>query len=503
MKLSSKFLFIESLVILFILVIAFFLFNNIEKNTNLLIKHDQEIFQNAAEKIFFEEIEPIVDFCSDYSLWDDTVNFVNSLDMDWAADYLDAEYFKQFNIDFVAVYSKEGSNIFVDSTFENIIPILEKINAKEFFSRVDIGNPIFKYLSSNNLLIALTYATIHPTNDVERLTPPSGYLVMGRILSQESFTHIKDILLANVQFYPYETLTEVPNHDKFTLLFRKNLKDEKGNEIGMLEISRKSIEISKLYNSLLNTVIAIIFFGLLFTIFVSISLMKTIINPLKKVTNGISEHNISAFEDLLKRNDEIGELAKATKEYLLQSDKIKQYVNELEVKANELRNANAKIRKLLETDSLTNLLSRHVLVEQFDRLIKQSKENFTPLSVIFMDLDNFKKVNDIHGHLTGDNLLKKIGEIVTSSLRESDFPIRYGGDEIIILLPNTTKENATIIAERIRKRIENELYDKYGVTASIGVTELLPSDDFDSLITRVDNLAYNSKNNKKNKVTSG
>jgi diguanylate cyclase (GGDEF)-like protein len=231
--------------------------------------------------------------------------------------------------------------------------------------------------------------------------------------------------------------------------------------------------------------------------------MKTIINPLKKVTNGISEHNISAFEDLLKRNDEIGKLAKATKEYLLQSDKIKQYVNELEVKANELRNANAKIRKLLETDSLTNLLSRHVLVEQFDRLIKQSKENFTPLSVIFMDLDNFKKVNDIHGHLTGDNLLKKIGEIVTSSLRESDFPIRYGGDEIIILLPNTTKENATIIAERIRKRIENELYDKYGVTASIGVTELLPSDDFDSLITRVDNLAYNSKNNKKNKVTSG
>jgi hypothetical protein len=248
MKLSSKFLFIESLVILFILVIAFFLFNNIEKNTNLLIKHDQEIFQNAAEKIFFEEIEPIVDFCLDYSLWDDTVNFVNSLDMDWANEYLDAKYFKQFNIDFVAVYSKDGSNIFVDSTFENIIPILEKINAKEFFSRVEIRNPIFKYLSSNNLLIALTYATIHPTNDEERLTSLAGYLVMGRILSQESFTHIKNILLANVQFYPYETLTEIPNYDRFTLLFRKNLKDEKGNEIGILEISRKPFEISKLYN---------------------------------------------------------------------------------------------------------------------------------------------------------------------------------------------------------------------------------------------------------------
>ncbi|SHH58417.1 sensor domain-containing diguanylate cyclase [Thermosipho atlanticus] len=500
MKLFKQFLMIQLIALVIILTMIIITLNFLEQDLDASIRKNQQVFQNSAERLFNSEIEPIVDFCLDYSLWDDTVNFVNSLDMMWAKKYLNISYFSNFNIDFLAVYTPEGYNIYADTKYDSLLQFLKNINAKKLFSHLEIGTPIYKYLSKINLVLVLVYSTIQPTDDEQRLTPPAGYLVMGMILSEEKFKKIQEILSSNVKIYTNLASFYIPKYDKFTLLYRKYLKDENGNNVAIFEVSRKSFGLLNIHNLIAKISLSFVFVVfIIFVLFTFFIISRTIL-PIQKITNGISKHNIQYFEKFFKRKDEIGQLAKTARDYIIQSDKIKQYVKELESKTEELKNVNMKIRKLLETDHLTNLLTRHVLAEQLDRLIKQSREKSIPLSVIFIDLDNFKNVNDTYNHLVGDQILKKIGEIINSSVRKSDFPIRYGGDEIIILLTNTPKKEAKMIAERIRKRIEDELFEKYGITASIGITQLKPEDDFESFITRVDDLVYKAKKAGKNQI---
>jgi len=125
------------------------------------------------------------------------------------------------------------------------------------------------------------------------------------------------------------------------------------------------------------------------------------------------------------------------------------------------------------------------------------------ISLVFIDLDNFKQVNDTRGHLKGDEGLRKVAEILTKSVREADVVARFGGDEFYILLPRANAEDGKTIADKIRINIENDpKLNELGITASIGVRSVDASNLADSttLITHADEAAYAAKRKGKNRV---
>ncbi len=170
----------------------------------------------------------------------------------------------------------------------------------------------------------------------------------------------------------------------------------------------------------------------------------------------------------------------------------------------DLKKAKEKIEELSLTDSLTSLKNRRFFDFQLERDLLQSSRYNTSLSIFILDIDNFKHVNDTHGHQQGDLVLANFAKIILSSLRDTDWAARYGGEEFFIVLPMTDLAGALKTADRIRERIEQELshIENEVMTASIGVAEF-NSDTMDSgtLIEFVDKALYESKHTGKNKVT--
>ncbi len=172
---------------------------------------------------------------------------------------------------------------------------------------------------------------------------------------------------------------------------------------------------------------------------------------------------------------------------------------------------NAKLhtrtRLLAITDALTGLHNHRYFQEMFEQELERAKRYEKPLSLVLLDVDDFKKFNDVYGHADGDRILATIGKIITKTLRRVDFAFRYGGEEFVVLLPETRLESALQVAERLRERIETETatvlprkIDR-GVTVSVGAV-FYPGDGTtrEELFDAVDRLLYRAKETGKNRV---
>lgn len=153
-------------------------------------------------------------------------------------------------------------------------------------------------------------------------------------------------------------------------------------------------------------------------------------------------------------------------------------------------------------DQLTGLFNRQKFNEIFIKEIKRDKRYDNPLSLIIFDIDDFKNFNDDFGHVVGDEVLKVIAEISINSIREHDTVVRWGGEEFLILLPQTNIEGARKVAEKIRTSIQKFESPNIPrqITASFGVSKLTKEDDEISIIKRVDEALYTAKNRGKNQV---
>ncbi|PTB83636.1 hypothetical protein C9926_01840 [Sulfurovum lithotrophicum] len=156
-------------------------------------------------------------------------------------------------------------------------------------------------------------------------------------------------------------------------------------------------------------------------------------------------------------------------------------------------------------DTLTQIYNRRYFETRLLDEIEKAKRYASDLSIIFIDIDNFKHVNDTKGHDTGDEILKIISKIFKENMRKTDIIARWGGEEFVILLPNTNAKEAVVIAEKLKHSLENSTEIKtilsYALNASFGVTENKESDDIDTIIKRADDAMYISKKNGKNRVT--
>lgn len=165
-----------------------------------------------------------------------------------------------------------------------------------------------------------------------------------------------------------------------------------------------------------------------------------------------------------------------------------------------------KIEFLALRDKLTGLYNRHYLIEQLEYLLAQHRRHKKRSSVMMIDLDNFKKVNDYYGHIIGDMALRAVAECVHRICRDSDILTRYGGEEFIIVCHDTDINEGSQLAERIRRSVECLTIESLGFpgpqTISIGVYELSPDEELtvDQLIRKADKALYRAKEEGRNKV---
>jgi len=152
-------------------------------------------------------------------------------------------------------------------------------------------------------------------------------------------------------------------------------------------------------------------------------------------------------------------------------------------------------------DALTKIFNRRRFLELLDRGIDSAKRLHNDLSIVFFDIDHFKKINDTYGHNTGDDVLRGLASLVSGAIRRTDIFARWGGEEFLVLLEATGLENAARMAEKLRKTImEHEFPEVKQVTCSFGVTSYAPGENGETFISRADSALYRAKESGRNRV---
>ena len=148
-----------------------------------------------------------------------------------------------------------------------------------------------------------------------------------------------------------------------------------------------------------------------------------------------------------------------------------------------------------DLDFLTQVPNRRGIFKLVGPLLKKGE-----LSLIVIDVDDFKKINESHGHEGGDRLLKQMASLFQNTIRKTDLFSRWGGEEFILILPDTKKENAVFLAEKLRRLLEKTDFDGMRVTASFGISSYIRNEEFEELFRRADKGAYIAKEKGKNRV---
>ncbi|MDB2562260.1 diguanylate cyclase [Sulfurimonas sp.] len=194
----------------------------------------------------------------------------------------------------------------------------------------------------------------------------------------------------------------------------------------------------------------------------------------------------------------------SVKEFESNDDEVGLMIQEFFIMKKKLDEDYAKLEKLALTDPLTEILNRRAFFEVSEQILKISLRNKKSFSILLVDIDFFKKVNDVYGHLVGDDILKYLVSMVTHEIRESDVFARYGGEEFIVMLPDTDEAGAGNLAEKIRESIEVNPFTceklSVGITVSIGVAELKDEKLLRDIIHRADEALYTAKESGRNKV---
>jgi two-component system cell cycle response regulator len=170
-----------------------------------------------------------------------------------------------------------------------------------------------------------------------------------------------------------------------------------------------------------------------------------------------------------------------------------------------LRTSEQRFKEMSITDELTGLYNSRHFFGRLKAEIERTDRYGHPLTLLMLDLDNFKQYNDAFGHLSGDRVLAETGDIIRKSIRKTDSAYRYGGEEFAAILPESGAQESLYFAERIRKSFESRAlfeHKEYGlrVTVSIGVAQYVPEEEISALIRRADENLYAAKNAGKNRI---
>lgn len=180
---------------------------------------------------------------------------------------------------------------------------------------------------------------------------------------------------------------------------------------------------------------------------------------------------------------------------------LKQIYQEIEQKQAELVRMNAILTELSVTDKLTGLKNRRFFQEQLEQRVALYEATGQLCSLLIVDIDHFKRVNDTYGHQTGDQVLEKLGAILKLHARQDDVIARYGGEEFVAVLPGTGAAEAKAIAERLRLAVAGASWEVGSITVSIGIATIAPAESAAAMVKRADEALYASKTGGRNRTT--
>lgn len=250
------------------------------------------------------------------------------------------------------------------------------------------------------------------------------------------------------------------------------------------------------------------------------NMMMTFIDRLGQVATSTGDYHakIGGYSDQISRAANIGELNTILDEVLrdtrqVQDDALaardnmlvaRQEMQEAETRIHTLEAKLQHMSELVREDQLTGSLNRRGLDDVFERETARSDRRGTPLCIAMLDLDDFKRLNDTYGHLAGDAALKHLVKIVKDTLRSMDVIARFGGEEFLILLPETTVESAAATMTRLQRELTKHFFlhenEKVLITFSAGVALRFPNEEQAALVKRADQAMYQAKKTGKNRV---
>ncbi|SBT18241.1 Response regulator PleD [Marinomonas gallaica] len=268
------------------------------------------------------------------------------------------------------------------------------------------------------------------------------------------------------------------------------------DELGWIVVTE--VNLSDVRQPILETItstLLMIVLGSLFTTWLmSYILSRHLILPLKKLQNRVQE--ITEGKDELDKyvfpNNEIGKISEAI-EKLTEKALIQKNI--------ELKDTNALLSTISHTDQLTSIANRRKMMEVLYAEVSRFQRKHRPFSVLMFDIDHFKRVNDTFGHEVGDQVLIELAQVVKATIRNTDTLGRWGGEEFVIVCPNTDQKMALNIAEKIFSAIHSYTFPLQGnVTVSLGLSEFTAKHSLESILVEVDQKMYRAKQAGRNQI---
>jgi diguanylate cyclase (GGDEF)-like protein len=286
---------------------------------------------------------------------------------------------------------------------------------------------------------------------------------------------IKDKILSTSYSLQNEVLTIKIKTPKKEYIFKEHLKEIKPI-------------ISQIRLNLIILYISLFFYLLIITLFINFLMDRFI--KVQKIVKNIKNRNFNQLPPITEEKNICDEFRN---ELVSLGREIETYIDMLSLKMEDYK-------KQAYIDGLTNIFNRNFLKNIENNIFIKAKFSQLPTSIIMMDVDNFKYINDTYGHKKGDEVLAKIAKTLKENLRKHDILIRYGGEEFLVILSDTDLKTAKKIANKLLFDIEN-LFDEHKVTMSAGVSQIEKSDNniYDS-IKRADEKLYLAKKKGKNRV---
>lgn len=378
----------------------------------------------------------------------------------------------------------------------------------EFRNNVDILSELAKeYVYTKDSSLKKRYDEVLSKNINSSGTIEKFYTIMLKKMrnlphTKDEYDKIKESIkfikkLLNMEQNSFNQI-EINHQKAIAILFSKDYLETKEKTIALIESFILSLEnrtASKLelfYNnvdSLYKKLYFLIFLGLIIFILTFWLIYKKILNPIDGLTKNIilfKENKKDSF-DFKYYNDEIGFLIN----------------NFFEMKQTIDKNIE-KLQYNASYDFLTKIFNRKTYFEISEEIFELSKRQNEPFSILLIDIDHFKRINDTYGHLIGDEVLKFVSSNISKLLRKSDILGRYGGEEFIVTLPNTKLDNAKTIAEKINKYIYDNHYvnETYNLqlSVSVGIAQIKKETNLTDLIHKADEALYKAKNYGRNRV---
>jgi len=250
----------------------------------------------------------------------------------------------------------------------------------------------------------------------------------------------------------------------------------------------------------------------------TINVLKNFLEQVLATTNTTSDYGnkLEKYSEQLSKAEDLSEIQEILENMIRETSHMVESTRDLHSKLQEasnqvemLREELAKTAEEAKRDALTGLHNRKAFDEEIAKLYKRYKDKGEIFSLIFVDIDHFKRFNDQFGHKVGDKVLQVVANTLNYTLKGKDFVGRYGGEEFVVLLPLTELDNACLVAEQIRENISikrlrvTKTGENLGtITVSAGVSQINESDTIESLVERADKALYLAKNSGRNNVKS-